>query len=122
MKRIVYLSIFLLAATSGCKKQDSLADLIVGRWTLVSSYANAGSGTSNYAATSTHPIVIFKDDGTLAGDAFPGFGTYKFNQASVVFTGSAGSATYGYSFPDNKLQLNYVGCTDGCGLRFVKVP
>jgi hypothetical protein len=124
------LSVFLfVCCLFSCSKDDDISltdESLIGRWNVTESYADPGDGSGKWRVVSKNdPVtyVEFKSDGHVGGNAFPNFVSYVLKDSVTISFTDKNKATQ--SFPiqlkGRKLSMNYLGCIEGCGLRFEKV-
>lgn len=124
---IKLLSICLLFLISACDKDEDKLDTntLPGKWKLMESYVVTG-GYGDWRQQNSDLIVEFKDDGTLAGNAYAAYVSYTRKDSHVLIFKAADGAEqeYNYELRDGKLRLSPNGpimCIEGCGQGFVKV-
>ncbi|QQL50999.1 hypothetical protein [Mucilaginibacter ginkgonis] len=121
MKSLLYSFVVLLLTVSSCKKSDSLADIILGKWQL---FASVNVSASSVDPATTYLYVKFNSDGSLGGNLYPNFTNYQFNanNGTITFTGNGSSILYNYSFVNSQLNLSLPNTLTTNYLRFKKVP
>jgi hypothetical protein len=125
--RILSITLLLLVLFS-CSKDDEITlskESLIGRWNVTESYADPGDGSGKWRPVSkTDPVVYveFKSNGDVAGNAFPNFVSYMLKDSVTISFADKNKAIQ--SFPiklqGRKLSMDYLGCIEGCGLRFEK--
>jgi hypothetical protein len=121
------LSIVLVLFFAACDKDDAKLDrnTLPGKWKLSESWASEGSGKQDWKPVKTQVLVQFKDDGSLAGNAFEGYVSYviKDSKTLVLMKADKTEQNYSYTLTDGKLTLSPAGpiyCIEGCGSRYIK--
>ena len=122
------LSVALIFLFSACKKEEVTLDSssLPGKWWMSESYMDIGNGKGNWKKTKSNVLLEFKNDGSIAGNAFPHYVRYtvKDSVTLVFYTQDETEQNYSYDFVNGKLSMSPAGptwCTDGCGTRFTKI-
>lgn len=103
MKRILYIAILALVALTGCKKEDTLADRLIGEWRGNSLTVEAGiyisfsgDGTFElYQKLETEGFELRRGTWSVSGDILSG----------VYNDGEAWAATYKAALEEDTLTL-----------------
>lgn len=124
---IKLLSIVLMLFFAACDKEDTKLDrnTLPGKWKLSESWASGGSGKVDWKPVKKQVVVEFKEDGSLAGNAFEGYVSYviKDSETLVLLKADKTEQKYTYSLADGKLTMSPAGpiyCIEGCGDRYIK--
>lgn len=130
MKSLIYTLLLLFGLfLITCKKDNSTADkTLTGKWKLSETYADPGDGSGKYlpVAKTNTAYVIFNNNGTLTGSAFPNDVSYAIKDSvTLAITSKTNEVeNYTYKITSGVLQMSPAGpyfCIEGCGQRFIKV-
>lgn len=121
-------SLVVLLFLASCDKDETKFDsnTLTGKWQLSESYSSGGSGKEDWKPVKTQLVVQFKEDGSLAGNAFEEYISYVIkNETTVVLIrADKTEQNYIYALKDGKLTMSPAGpiyCIEGCGSRYFKV-
>ena len=100
-----------------------------GKWKLSETLADPGDGSGEWKKVSreTNSYIVFKEDGSLSGDAFADYTTYAVQDSIILKFTKADGVTfqnYGYKLQNRALSLSPAGpirCIEACGIRFKKI-
>jgi len=116
----------LITMFCACKKENSSATSLTGRWKLVQSKVGTGGpGQWVTVPAEQSTYVQFDANGKLQGTAFAGYTSYAVKDSvTLVFSKDDNTKeNYAYSINNGLLDVSPVGpifCTEGCIYRFSK--
>lgn len=124
MKNLFVLLFVFSLVYLGCKKDEEGPGEIYGTWMLSESMMDIGNGQGKYVKVKGDLKYVTLDrNGQVSGNAFPNVKRYNILDSiklEMFDEESVKPIEYGYSISSKTLTLNYVNCTEGCGLRFVR--
>ena len=128
MKSAIKLFLILLVVLfAACDKDETKLDnnSLTGKWKLSESWASEGSGKADWKPVKTSVVLQFKEDGSLAGNAFEGYVSYviKDSKTLVFLRADKTEQNYTYALENGKLTMSPAGpivCNEGCGSRYTK--
>ena len=122
------LSVLLIFLFSACDKEEVNLDSnsLPGKWVMSETLMGIGDGLPQWKKTKSTVVLELKNDGSLAGNAFPDYVRYMVKDSVTLVFHKADQTEqiYAYEFVNGKLSLSPNGpiwCTDGCGTRYTKV-
>jgi hypothetical protein len=133
MKHLIYsLSIVLILAVSACHKDSSTVipafkatATLPGKWYVVGNMISSG-GPMYFVPANGKDYVVFNNDGTLSGTAFPNYAYYTVKDTASLNMTNADNVTYEnyyYKISHDTLTLGPAGplvCIEGCAVILVK--
>jgi hypothetical protein len=133
MKHLVYLlSIVSILATTACHKDNAAVvpdskttATLPGKWYVVGNMISSG-GPMYFVPANGKDYVVFNNDGTLSGTAFPTFSYYTVKDTVSLNMTNADHVTYEnylYKISHDTLTLGLAGpinCIEGCAVVLVK--
>ncbi|MDB5005101.1 MAG: hypothetical protein JWQ34_3326 [Mucilaginibacter sp.] len=118
----------MLAIVSSCKKDNikTIANNVplIGKWKLNANFFGTGSApTWQPVAANDNHIVVFNADGSLGGNVYSQYYSYKLKDSLLTFSNAAdGELRLLYTIKHDTLIMTPAGplCIEGCAIRFIK--
>jgi hypothetical protein len=131
MRNLAYTLTFIaimLAIVSSCKKDNTPIDKnnvpLIGKWKLNANFFGTGSApTWKPVAADDNYIVVFNTNGSLGGNMYSQYYSYKVKDSLLTFrNGADGELRLLYTIKHDTLTMTPAGplCIEGCAIRFIK--
>lgn len=131
MRNLSYTLTFIavmLAIVSSCKKGNTPIDKnnvpLIGKWKLNATFFGTGPPpTWESVAQNDNHVVIFDTDGSLGGNYYSQYYSFKVKDSLLTFSNAAnGELRLLYTIKHDTLTMTPAGplCIEGCAIRFIK--
>ena len=121
----------LMLTFVSCKKDNSgeiiqTDPLLVGKWKLNATFLGTGYSDATWqnAAADDNRTLVFNSNGSVSGNAYPGYNNYAVKDSLLTLNGKAIDALkLLYTAKHDTLYLSPGGnvvCIEGCAVRYVK--